>query len=147
MSIFSLPDDMAKSFRMGRQGKSASSGKRAASRVGAVGTREPFGSVMSRHGAGAGEKAKARWGGFSLTRGALRAGSGADKEGESSFAGAFASGVLKLVAYRPAPARPDNGMQIRAKKNVGPKIRTDVVSCCFREREKRAVAEIRTTSG
>ena len=66
MSIFSLPDDMAKSFRMGRQGKSASSGKRAASRVGAVGTREPFGSVMSRHGAGAGEKAKARWGGFSL---------------------------------------------------------------------------------
>lgn len=58
--------------------------------------------------------------------------------GESSFAGAFASGVLKLVAYRPAPERPDNGMQIRAKKNVGPKVRTDVVSCCFREREKRA---------
>ena len=56
--------------------------------------------------------------------------------GESPFAGAFASGVLKLVAYRPAPERPTMGCRF-GPKYVGPKIRTDVVSCCFREREKR----------
>ena len=36
--------------------------------------------------------------------------------GGESFAGAFASGVLKLVAYRPAPERPTMGCRFGPKK-------------------------------
>lgn len=116
MSIFSLPDDRAKSLRLGRQGKSVSSGKGGGIKSRCCGNSEVvrLGDVAARRGSR--REGEGQMGRLFTHQRSAEGRARRRQGGESSFAGAFASGVLKLVAYRPAPARPDNGMQIRAKK-------------------------------
>lgn len=116
MSIFSLPDDRAKSLRLGRQGKSVSSGKGGGIKSRCCGNSEVvrLGDVAARRGSR--REGEGQMGRLFTHQRSAEGRARRRQGGESPFAGAFASGVLKLVAYRPAPERPTMGCRFGPKK-------------------------------